>query len=43
MIVVLQAKGLTVPKMIRLTRKELDILDYLQEHKDCKLSNRGIL
>ena len=41
MIVVLQVKGLIVPKMIRLTRKKLDILDYLPEHKDCKLSNRG--
>ena len=41
MIVVFQVKGLTVPEMIRLTRKKLDILDYLPEHKDCKLSNRG--
>ena len=39
MIVVLQVKRLTVPKMIRLTRKKWDILDYLPEHKDCKLSN----
>ena len=41
MIVVLQVKGLTVFKMIRLTRKKWDILDYLPEHKDYKFSNRG--
>ena len=43
MIVVLQVKGLTIPKMIRLARKKWDILDYLPEHKDWKLSNRGFL
>ena len=41
MIVVLQVKGLIVPKMIRLIRKKWDILDYLPEHKDWKFSNRG--
>ena len=35
------SKGLIVPKMIRSARKKWDILDYLPEHKDCKLSNRG--
>ena len=43
MIIVLQVKGLTVPKMIRLTRKKWDILNYLPEQKDCKLSNREFL
>ena len=43
MIVVLQVKGLTVPKMISSSRKRWDMLDYLPEHKDCKLSNRGFL
>ena len=41
--VVLQVKGWTIPKMIRLAKNKWDILDYLPEHKDCKLSNRGFL
>ena len=43
MTIVPQIEGLTIPEILEFGRSNWDILDYLPEHKDCRLSSREFL
>ena len=43
MTIVPQIEGLTIPEILEFGRSNWDILDYLPEHKDCRLPSREFL